>query len=318
MRVIVFAAPWSTIRIDAYLVRVARSGCGNRFRVQPEVEPLDGNQDVARRLEEAADLLGAQGANPFRVNAYRRAASTIAGLPEDVGDVLARGGRAELERLPTIGSGIAASIEEMLTTGRWAQLERLRGAVDPVSLFTTVPGLGRELARRIHDELDIETLEALEAAAWDGRLDSVPGIGPRRLQAIRAGLDAALGRTRLARPRVREGAPGVGLLLGVDEAYRSRANAGKLPKIAPRRFNPEGEAWLPVMHETRDGWHFTALYSNTARAHELGKTRDWVVIYYYDSDHREGQCTVVTETAGRLGGRRVLRGREAECASHYG
>jgi len=279
---------------------------------------MGSNQDVARRLREAADLLEVQGANPFRVNAYRRAAATVESLPGDLGELLARGGRPALEELPTIGSGIAASIEQMLTTGRWSQLERLRGSIDPVSLFATVPGLGRELARRIHDELDIESLEALEAAAWDGRLDTVPGIGPRRLQAIRAGLDAALGRMRRARPRAREDAPGVSLLLEVDDTYRARAEAGKLPKIVPRRFNPEGEAWLPVMHETRDGWHFTALYSNTARAHELGKTHDWVVIYYYDSDHREGQCTVVTETGGRLAGHRVVRGREAECAGLCG
>jgi DNA polymerase (family X) len=55
-----------------------------------------------------------------------------------------------------------------------------------------------------------------------------------------------------------------------------------------------------------------ALCSNTALAHRLGRTRDWVVIYYYDGDHREGQCTVVTETRGALAGERVVRGRELE------
>jgi len=67
----------------------------------------------------------------------------------------------------------------------------------------------------------------------------------------------------------------------------------------------------------RDPWHFTALFSNTARAHELNRTRDWVVIYFYDDDHDEGQHTVVTETSGRLKGRRVVRGREAECRDFY-
>ena len=54
-----------------------------------------------------------------------------------------------------------------------------------------------------------------------------------------------------------------------------------------------------------------------ARAHELGRTRDWVVIYYYDGEHVEAQCTVVTETRGALAGRRVVRGREEECRAHY-
>jgi hypothetical protein len=104
----------------------------------------------------------------------------------------------------------------------------------------------------------------------------------------------------------------VATLLAVDASYRRLAAEGKLPKIAPRRFNPEGRAWLPVMHTKRGDWHFTALFSNTARAHELGRTHDWVVIYYYDGDHQEGQNTVVTETHGLRRGKRVVRGREDE------
>jgi putative hydrolase len=71
------------------------------------------------------------------------------------------------------------------------------------------------------------------------------------------------------------------------------------------------------MHVTRHGWHFTALFSNTARAHELGRTRDWVVIYFYDEAHHENQHTVVTETRGSLINERVVRGREAECREYY-
>jgi hypothetical protein len=57
----------------------------------------------------------------------------------------------------------------------------------------------------------------------------------------------------------------------------------------------------------------TALFSNTARAHALGRTHDWVVLFY-ERNGDEGQCTVVTETRGPLAGRRVVRGRESECA----
>ena len=84
----------------------------------------------------------------------------------------------------------------------------------------------------------------------------------------------------------------------------------------PRRFNPGGALWLSVFHTRRAKWHFTALYSNTARAHELGKTRDWVVIYY-QSEGRAGQCTVVTAGFGPLRDRRVVRGREPECEAYY-
>ena len=95
------------------------------------------------------------------------------------------------------------------------------------------------------------------------------------------------------------------------------AAAGELPRISPRRFNPEGTAWLPVMHLEEEGWHFTALYSNTALAHQLGRIHDWVVIFFYDNHQREGQQTVVTETRGPLTGMRVVRGRESECRAYY-
>jgi putative hydrolase len=122
-----------------------------------------------------------------------------------------------------------------------------------------------------------------------------------------------LGRGQTRRRR-RGPAPGVRLLLEIDARYRKQAAAGELPKIAPKRFNPEGKAWLPILHAEREGWHFTALFSNTARAHDLAKTDDWVVIYFYDDDHQEGQCTVVTETHGPMEGERVVRGRENEWA----
>jgi hypothetical protein len=74
---------------------------------------------------------------------------------------------------------------------------------------------------------------------------------------------------------------------------------------------------LPVLHTTRGDWHFTALFSNTARAHELGRERDWVVVYGEDATHGERQYTVVTALRGPLAGRRVVRGREAECRAWY-
>lgn len=106
------------------------------------------------------------------------------------------------------------------------------------------------------------------------------------------------------------------LLLEVDAEYRRRADADELRRIAPRRFNPEGEAWLPVMEVERDGWEMRILFSNTRRAHELDRTRDWVVIYWR-SNGEHGQATVVTGRSGELEGRRVVRGREPECWEHY-
>jgi hypothetical protein len=285
--------------------------------------PQAENERIAQWLRQMAELLHAQQANPFKVGAYRRAADTVEGLPVSVRDVLGEKGRDGLDALPGIGRGIAAAIAEILATGRWAQLDRLRGSLEPAALFQIVPGVGPELAERIHDALAIETLEALEVASHDGRLDAVPGVGPRRAAAIRAALAEILGRSGLVRRTLPPEAAAAGpeppaaTLLDVDREYRAGAQAGVLPTIAPRRFNPGGEAWLPVLHTERTPWHFTALFSNTARAHELGRTRDWVVLYFHDDDHVERQRTVVTETRGSLQGRRVVRGREAECRAWY-
>ncbi len=274
------------------------------------------NQAIAERLREMAELLDAQGANPFRVSAYGKAGNAIAGLRRDVRDLFEKQGSAGLEAIPGVGKGIASAIVELLTTGRWIQLQRLRGTVDPCALFQTIPGVGKDLAERIHDVLAVDTLEALEAAAHEGRLESVTGIGARRAAAISASLTSMLDRVRrrprLTRPGQRE--PSVQLLLKIDRMYRDRATAGKLPTIAPKRFNPDGKSWLPILHADGEGWHFTALFSNTQRAHELGMTHDWVVIYFYDGEHHiEGQRTVVTETRGPMVGKRTVRGREREC-----
>ena len=273
------------------------------------------NSQIAEMLREAAALLHQQGANPFRVGAYRRAADTIETLGRPLREIFEREGVEGLVALPDIGTGIAAAIREILRRGRWSLLERLRGAVEPDQLFQTIPGVGPELAARLHEELQVDTLEALEVAAYDGRLERVPGIGPRRTAGIRASLASMLGR-RLFRSRD-AARPPVSMLLDVDRQYRESAAADDLPTIAPRRFNPENERWLPILHTDRDGWHFTALFSNSPRAHQLGRTGDWVVLFWYDDHHWEGQATVVTETHGRLVGHRVVRGRERECEDWY-
>lgn len=287
----------------------------------PAAAGPDDNHLIAQRLREMADLLDAESANPYRAIAYRAAADTLMRLPRSVREIFAHDGVTGLDALPAIGPSIAAAIAEMLNSGHWSQLERHRRSVDPPALLRTIPGVGPALARRIHQSLGVQSLEALEAAARDGRLAGLPQVGARRAAAIAAAVtqrldqDRALRRNLPAKSLAPE--PPVDWLLDIDRAYRAGATAGSLPTIAPRRFNPEGKAWLPVLHTRRGEWQFTALYSNTARAHELGRVHDWVVLYGVDQDHAERQYTVVTAARGALAGRRVVRGREAECRAWY-
>ncbi|MEZ4331056.1 MAG: helix-hairpin-helix domain-containing protein [Myxococcota bacterium] len=286
------------------------------------------NAEIGDMLERVADLLEVQDAGRHRIAAYRRGAATVRHHPEPVATLYHEGGTAAVDALPTIGPTLAAHVAELVQTGRLSLLDRLEGEVSPERLFASLPGIGPELGRRIHEKLDVETLEDLELAAHDGRLATVAGFGERRVRALRDQLAALLARkARLRRRRLPSGTtstgspapaaaapdrPSVATLLALDAEYREKAERGQLRRITPRRFNPRHEAWLPVLHAEREGWHFTLLFSNTARAHDLGRTHDWIVAYY-ERDGDDGQCTIVTETSGPLRGRRVVRGREAEC-----
>lgn len=288
------------------------------------------NAEIAGILDRVADLLEGQDANPHRVRAYRRAAREVASRLEPVAPLAEEEEEGKLESLPGIGESIGGAIREFVHTRRLSLLERLEGEISPEDLFCTVPGIGEELAERIHAELGVDTLEELEVAVHDGRLAQVEGFGERRLAAVGAALESILSRSTRRRARRRRMAearretlrggeaerPPVETLLDVDAEYREKAAAGALRQIAPRRFNPRRDAWLPILHTEREGWHFTALFSNTARAHEFGKTDDWVVLFFEEDGH-EDQCTVVTEIRGDLEGRRVVRGREQECRKLY-
>jgi DNA polymerase (family 10) len=274
------------------------------------------NSFVAARLDEVARILEEQGANVFRVGAYRQAAAMLRGLKRSIDEIVTTEGVEGLQQLPGIGETLARFIHQLVVTGRLPMLERLRGESDPVALLRTVPGIGRVTAERLHDELAIETLEELEIAAHDGRLAKIPGLGEKRIAGIRDSLATRLGRIRARGPMLLPTQPTVSEILDVDKEYRTKAASGALPRITPRRFNPKHEQWLPILHAPRGQRHYTALFSNTPRAHQLKKTCDWVVIYY-DGGNGERQCTVITAERGPFEGKRIVRGREPECWTVY-
>lgn len=281
-----------------------------RFRVSKKGMQ---NADVARKLEELAQLLETQSANPHRVRAYRRAADIVARLDRPVSELVAEAGA--LESLRGIGPVLARAIAAVVETGRLPMLDRLRHDVPASALLMTVPGIGRATARRLSAELGITTLEELETAAHDGRLANILGLPLKTVQGVMDCLASRLARVKDRACESQEPAPPVEELLDVDREYRLRARDGSLPTITPRRFNPQRLKWLPILRTRRGARTYTALFSNTARAHQLQRTGDWVVIYYELLDGPGGQqCTAVTETSGDLAGRRVIRGREDECA----
>jgi hypothetical protein len=164
-----------------------------------------------------------------------------------------------------------------------------------------IPGVGEKLRGLIAEFVATGSASLLASLE-----KSVP-------QKAKAEIEAA----RKEHPPARRPLLDIRTILAIDAEYRSRAAAGTLKRIAPRQFNPERKAWLPLLAATKGGWKFTVMFSNTAAAHKLGTTNDWVVVYYAKGTG-EQQCTVVTERRGPLKGKRVIRGREAECRKFYG
>lgn len=166
----------------------------------PTIGPT--NVELAEALEQMAEVLVRRGEpNPYRVQAYLQAAAMIRDLEEPVAQLYGAGGREALTALPGIGVSLAHHIGQYVETGRIGLRDRLLRAEDPAALLATLPGVSRGLARRLVDELGIESLAELERAAHDGRLEEMDGIGPRRTEAIRLQLNSVLNRSARRRAR---------------------------------------------------------------------------------------------------------------------
>ncbi len=270
------------------------------------------NQAIARILTDHARRLEREQGNLYRVKAYRRAAEALLGLAIPVHELLARDGIQGLRRLPGIGSHLAYTIERLATTNSFHGLVEGIEEPPPDERVENLPGIGPHLAQRLWERLSIRSIPQLAEALANQQLQQLH-LGDRRQQHIAAAVEQWQNRRPAPAPA---GEPSVAELLHVDQQYRNEAEEGGLPRIAPDGQNPDRLRWLPLLSTRRGGWKYRALFSNTALAHRLGLTHDWVVIYF-QNETGNGQRTVVTEYRGDLCGRRVVRGREDECRLYY-
>jgi DNA polymerase (family 10) len=149
------------------------------------------NVEIARLFEELADLLELDGANPFRVRAYRNASRTLEALSADVAAIVARD-PAELQQLEGIGKDLADKIVVIVRTGQLPQLEELKTKIPPsVVQMLRIPGLGPKKVAALFKELGLETLDALKQAAEQGRIAELKGFGKKTEQSILEGLALA-------------------------------------------------------------------------------------------------------------------------------
>lgn len=149
------------------------------------------NPQIAALFEELADLLEIQGANAFRVRAYRNAARTLENLSESAAEILQAPGRSLMD-LDGIGKDLALKIQTVIETGALPQLEELRAAVPPgVSAMLRIPGLGPKKVSALFHELGVKTLVELKEACEAGRVAELKGFGKKTQQSILEGMALA-------------------------------------------------------------------------------------------------------------------------------
>jgi DNA polymerase (family 10) len=146
------------------------------------------NQEIAARLHELAALLELKGVEGYRLRSYRRAAASIEGYPAPLTELYAQ--RA-LQQVPGVGDSFARKIEEIIEKGTCAQLEELRAEFAPAVMdLMRVPGVGPKTALLVWQHLKVDDLDSLSAAAADGSLAALPGLGPKRAAAVLAGIES--------------------------------------------------------------------------------------------------------------------------------
>ncbi|MFA0888472.1 MAG: DNA polymerase/3'-5' exonuclease PolX [Synergistales bacterium] len=203
------------------------------------MEGTPGNAETAALFERIADLLEIRGENVFKVNAYRRAAENILETGRPLAEIRAEG---TLRQVPGVGEAIAEKIEELLDTGRLGFYERLREEV-PESLLELleVPDMGPKRVGLVWKNLGVTDLAGLSAAAADGRLKDLPGLGAKSEAKIRKGLEDLASRKIAVRTplgvawelaaAVREsllGAPGVERIEAGGSLRRMKETVGDL------------------------------------------------------------------------------------------
>ncbi|MCA9115208.1 MAG: DNA polymerase/3'-5' exonuclease PolX [Planctomycetaceae bacterium] len=178
------------------------------------------NSEIARMFEELADLLEIDGANPFRVRAYRNAARTITGLTDSLAD-LAADDSCDLSSLPGIGKDLAAKIVAIVETGQLEQLEDLKQKIPAgVSDMLRIPGLGPKKVAVLFHELSIDSLDKLREAATQGRIAETKGFGKKTQETILAEID-----------RVAEAGTRFHINIAMDEAEQIASDLAQLKSV---------------------------------------------------------------------------------------
>ena len=191
------------------------------------MKSVPSNAEIARLLSNMAVFYEMEGVQ-FKPRAYERAAEAVETLDETVADVFARGGRKALDGIPGVGPGIAAHLEEILTTGTFEEYKRMRKRV-PVAVeeLNPVEGIGPKMIKVLYQQLRIKNLKDLEAAARAGKIKKIPHFGAKSEERILKGIEflkKSKGRFLLGniQPTVRDMEERLRKITGVGQATTAR------------------------------------------------------------------------------------------------
>ncbi|MBZ5788977.1 DNA polymerase/3'-5' exonuclease PolX [Burkholderia contaminans] len=234
------------------------------------------NAGCAAVFAEIADMLEIQGANPFRVRAYRNAARTIADYGRDIPTMIANGD--DLGKIPSIGPDLASKLREIAATGTCELQQTLRHALPGAIVeLLDVPGLGAKRVKALHDALHVDSLEQLRAEAKNGHVRELPGFGAKTEAHLLEAIDDRLQRDpqRFLLPDAAHA------LLPLLERLRAIAGVGKAVPAGSFRRRRETVGDLDILVTARDPVAVAEAfvgYGEVARVLAHGKTKSSVVL----------------------------------------
>ena len=148
------------------------------------------NSEIADIFNQMADMLEIKGENPFKVRAYRNGARTIQNLGKSLDDLVKRG--MDLTKLPGIGADLSDAIVEILKTGKFAKLEKLKKEMpEGLDKLLAIEGLGPKRIRQLYDNFGVTSLEELAKVAQKGDIYRLKGFGPKLVEKILKGVELA-------------------------------------------------------------------------------------------------------------------------------
>ncbi|WP_175771579.1 DNA polymerase/3'-5' exonuclease PolX [Burkholderia ambifaria] len=234
------------------------------------------NAECAAVFAEIADMLEIQGANPFRVRAYRNAARTIADYGRDIPAMIANG--SDLGQIPSIGADLAAKLREIAATGTCELQQTLRHALPGAIVeLLDVPGLGAKRVKALHDALHVDSLEQLRAEAKSGHVRALAGFGAKTEAQLLDAIDERLQREpqRFLLPDAAQS------LRPMLERLRQVAGVGEVVPAGSFRRCRETVGDLDILVSARDPAAVADAFvscGDVARVLAHGKTRSSVML----------------------------------------